>query len=107
MASLSPAAWNRFVRQRNCWSVIPRGRMARQLALRGCRLIAADVSPQMLAFCREYCAGLTNIEYVLSDGYGIAALPDALVDGAYSFFVFQHMPCRDMARRALADLYRV
>jgi len=83
------------------------GRLARQVARRGCRVVAVDVSAQMLAYCRDYCAGLPNIEYVLCDGYGVSALDNATVDGAYSFFVFQHMPCLDMARSVLADLYRM
>ena len=83
------------------------GRVARQLARRGCRVVAVDVAERMLAHCREYCAGLDGIEYVLSDGYGVRGVPDACVDGACSFYVFQHMPCLDMARSALADLYRV
>lgn len=83
------------------------GRVARQLARRGCRVIAVDVAEQMLAHCREYCAGLDDIAYVLSDGYDVRGVADDCVDGACSFYVFQHMPCLDMARSVLADLYRV
>ncbi len=83
------------------------GRITRQLARRGCHVIAVDVAEQMLAHCREYCAGLDSIEYVLSDGYGVRSVADACVEGACSFYVFQHMPCLDMARSVLADLYRV
>jgi ubiquinone/menaquinone biosynthesis C-methylase UbiE len=83
------------------------GRITRQLARRGCRVIAVDVAEQMLAFCREYCAGLIGIDYVRSDGYGIPTVADASVDGVFSFYVLQHMPCRDMARSVLADLHRV
>lgn len=83
------------------------GRITRQLARRGCHVIAVDVAEQMLALCREYCAGLGGIEYVLSDGYGVRGAANACVDGACSFYVFQHMPCLDMARLVLADLYRV
>lgn len=83
------------------------GRITRQLARRGCRVIAVDVAEQMLVHCRQYCAGLDGIEYVLSDGYGVRGTADACVDGAFSFYVFQHMPCLDMARSVLADLYRV
>ena len=83
------------------------GRMVRPVARRGCHVIAADVSPQMLEFCRDYCAGMGEIEYVLSDGYGVPSLPTESVDGAFSFYVFQHMPCRSMAETVLADLWRV
>src|SRR5437660_10029895 len=83
------------------------GRLARQVARRGCRVIAVDVTAQMLAFCRDHCAGLTNIDYILSDGYGVPSVPETSADGAYSFYVFQHMPSRAMARSVLADLRRV
>jgi cyclopropane fatty-acyl-phospholipid synthase-like methyltransferase len=83
------------------------GRITRQLARRGYHVIAVDVAEQMLAHCREYCAGLAGIDYVLSDGYGVRGTADACVDGACSFYVFQHMPCLDMARSVLADLYRL
>jgi SAM-dependent methyltransferase len=82
------------------------GRLARPLARRGCRVVAADVSPQMLAHCAAFCAGLDGIEYVLCDGWGVADVPTASVGGAYSFFVFQHMPTRAMARAVLIDLHR-
>ena len=83
------------------------GRLVRPLARRGCRIVAADVSPRMLEHCATYCADLDGIEYLLCDGWGISELPTASVDGAYSFYVFQHMPSRAMAQAVLADLYRV
>ena len=45
---------------------------------------------------------------VLSDGYGVHGTADTYVDGACSFYVFQHMPCLDMARSVLeGHIYRV
>lgn len=82
------------------------GRLARPLAQRGHHITTADVSPKMLAHCAEYCAGL-DIEYALCDGWGVAEVPDASVDGAYSFYVFQHMPTLALARAVLQDLHRV
>lgn len=83
------------------------GRMARQVVRRGCRVVAVDVSPAMLDYCRAYCGDSAAIEYVLCDGDGIPAVADASIDGAYSFFVFQHMPRRTLAAAVLADLHRV
>lgn len=83
------------------------GRIVRPLARRGHQMIAADVSPKMLAHCAAYCAEFDMVEYVLSDGWGIATVPSGSVDGAYSFYVFQHMPGRAMAVAIIADLYRV
>ena len=83
------------------------GRLVRPLASRGCHIIAADVSPKMLNHCAAYCAGLEGIDYVLSDGWGVANVPAASIDGAYSLYVFQHMPSVAMARAVLADIHRV
>src|SRR5262245_20061445 len=83
------------------------GRLVRPIAARGCRVVAADVAPRMLSYCREYCEDVEGIEYVVCDGYGVAAVCDNSVDGAYSFYVFQHMPSRRMAAAVLADFYRV
>ena len=83
------------------------GRIARPLARRGHRIVAVDVSPKMLAHCAAYCAEFDAIEYVLSDGWGVQSVPTASIDGAYSFYVFQHMPSAAMAKAVLADLHRV
>jgi ubiquinone/menaquinone biosynthesis C-methylase UbiE len=81
--------------------------MVRPVAARGCQVVAVDVAAQMLAYCRDYCDGLDGIEYVLCDGYGVPAVPNDSLDGAYSFYVFQHMPSRRMATAVIADLHRV
>jgi 2-polyprenyl-3-methyl-5-hydroxy-6-metoxy-1,4-benzoquinol methylase len=83
------------------------GRLARPLARRGYRIVAADVSPQMLAHCARYCEGLAGIEYVLSDGWGVGEVAAGSLDGAYSCYVFQHMPSLAMAQAVMVDLYRV
>jgi len=83
------------------------GRMVRQVARHGCRVVAVDVSPRMLVYCRDYCGDSPCIDYVLCDGDGVPSIPAESVDGAYSFFVFQHMPRRDMAASVLRDLHRV
>jgi cyclopropane fatty-acyl-phospholipid synthase-like methyltransferase len=83
------------------------GRLIRPLARRGYRIVAVDVSPQMLSHCAAYCNGLDGIEYLLCDGCGVPDVPTASVDGAYSYYVFQHMPSVELARTVIADLHRV
>src|SRR5262245_46813942 len=61
----------------------------------------------MLAHCAAFCAGLDEIEYLLCDGWGVADVPAASIDGVFSFFVFQHMPSAGMVRAVLTDLHRV
>lgn len=68
------------------------GRLTRPLAIRAARVLALDVSPEMLAQAREHNAGLANVTWILGDGTSLAALADATVDACVSHVVFQHIP---------------
>lgn len=82
------------------------GRVARPLAKLGAVVHAVDVSQAMVEYCRAYCEGAGVVHCYLCDGYSVP-LPDRTIDGAYSVYVFQHMPDRDMVQSALKDLRRV
>jgi SAM-dependent methyltransferase len=81
------------------------GRLTRPLALRGAVVHAVDVSPRMLEFCRDYCTGAGQVCLHLSDGYCVP-VPDRSMDGAFSVYVFQHMPDEPMIVAVLRDLHR-
>ena len=68
------------------------GRMSRALASRAGRVIAVDVSEEMLERARELNAEQPNIEWLLGDGTSLAGIDDESADGCFSVVVFQHIP---------------
>src|SRR4051794_32184177 len=56
------------------------GRLTRPLAERAGRVIALDVSPEMLARARDNVNGVSNVEFVLGDGTSLAGVADGSVD---------------------------
>jgi SAM-dependent methyltransferase len=68
------------------------GRLTRVLAKRASRVVAVDVSSEMLARAAELNPGLDNVEWVHGDGRGLTGVPDASVDACVSHVVFQHIP---------------
>ena len=68
------------------------GRLTRAIAARCDAVIALDVSEEMLAQARERNPSLTGVEWVLGDGFSLAGVEDASVDGIVSHVVFQHIP---------------
>ena len=80
------------------------GRLSRALAARAARVVAVDVSSEMLARARELNAQLTNVEWVHGDGQ---SLPDVEVDVVVSFVVFQHLPDAAIALGYVREIGRV
>jgi SAM-dependent methyltransferase len=61
------------------------------------RVIVLDVAEEMLRRTKARChaLGLTNVEYVLSNGQDFHPLPDASVDFFFSYDVFVHIALED------------
>src|SRR3954452_9422376 len=68
------------------------GRLTRVLAGRARRVVAVDVSAEMLARARALSPGLANVEWGHGDGRGLTGIGDGSVDGCLSHVVFQHIP---------------
>ncbi len=68
------------------------GRLTRVLAGRAQRMVAIDVSAEMLVLAREHNPGLDHVEWVLGDGLHLTGVPDGQADGVFSHVVFQHVP---------------
>jgi SAM-dependent methyltransferase len=68
------------------------GRMTRPLAARVERVIALDVSPEMLRRARDHNRDLDNVSWLVGDGRSLAKVEDAGADACISFVVFQHLP---------------
>ena len=68
------------------------GRITRALATRARRVLALDVSEQMLARAREHNPDLATVSWLLGSGSDLAGIADADADACFSHVVFQHIP---------------
>jgi SAM-dependent methyltransferase len=68
------------------------GRLTRPLAARAARVVALDVSSEMLTVARELNGHLENVEWRHGDGESLRPVADASVDACVSHVVFRHLP---------------
>jgi SAM-dependent methyltransferase len=81
------------------------GRITRMLSADFEKVIATDVSPDMLAYGRSRVSN-PNISWTLSDGDTIPA-PDESIDAVFSCQVFQHFPSTALQRDMFSEVRRV
>lgn len=68
------------------------GRISRVLAARARRVVALDISEEMLARARQHNPNLDNVEWFLGDGVSLVGIADGSIDACVSVVVLQHMP---------------
>ncbi len=68
------------------------GRMTRRLSELYRRVLALDVSPEMLARARENLADRDNVEWIQGSGEDLARIADGSVDHVFSYITLQHVP---------------
>ena len=83
------------------------GRLTRVLAARAARVLALDVSAEMLRRAREANPELGNVEWVHGDGESLAAIGEASVDAVVSLVVFQHIPDPRVTLAYVTEMGRV
>lgn len=83
------------------------GRMTRSFALRFERVIAFDVSPEMIERGRCIHAGLPGVTWLLGDGTNLATVLSSSVDFVFSYLVLQHLPAEDLVETYVAEMMRV
>jgi SAM-dependent methyltransferase len=83
------------------------GRITRVLADRAARVIALDVSDEMLTRARELNPELTNVSWILGDGVSLEGIADESVDGCVSVVVFQHIPDPEVTLGYVREVGRV
>jgi SAM-dependent methyltransferase len=83
------------------------GRMTHRFAELYGRVIALDVSDEMLRLSRGNLAGVGNVEWVLGSGADLGVIPDASVDDVFSYITLQHVPNRAAVLRYLEEAGRV
>ena len=83
------------------------GRLTRPLARAAKRVIAIDVSSEMLAEARRLNEGLDNVEWLHGDGESLRPIPDASVDACISHVVFRHIPDPSVTLGYVREMGRV
>lgn len=82
------------------------GRMTAALAERFDRVLALDVSPEMLARAREATAS-PNVDFRLVTGERLDSIADASADALVCYLVLQHLPSRGHVLAYLREFARV
>jgi SAM-dependent methyltransferase len=83
------------------------GRMTHRFAELYGRVIALDVSDEMLRLGRDSLAGVGNVEWVLGSGGDLAVIPDGRVDDVFSYITLQHVADGEAVLRYLEEAGRV
>ncbi len=83
------------------------GRLTRTLARRANRVIAVDVSGEMIALAREHNGQLANVTWLVGDGRSLSGVEDATADACFSHVVFQHIPDHEVTLGYVAEMGRV
>lgn len=83
------------------------GRMTHRFAERYGRVVALDVSDEMLRLGRGRLGHLDNVAWVLGSGVDLHAIRDRSVDDVFSYITLQHVPDGAAVLRYLEDSARV
>jgi SAM-dependent methyltransferase len=83
------------------------GRLTRPLAAAAARVVAIDLSREMLDRARELNAHLDNVEWQHGDGRTLQPVADASVDACVSHVVFRHIPDPAITLGYVRDIGRV
>jgi SAM-dependent methyltransferase len=83
------------------------GRLTRVLAERAGRVMALDVSSEMLTRARELNPALENVAWLHGGGESLAGVEDASADGCFSHVVFQHLPDPELTLGYVREMGRV
>jgi SAM-dependent methyltransferase len=83
------------------------GRMTHRFADLYGRVIALDVSDEMLLLGHSNLADVDNVEWVLGSGADLAVIPNRSVDDVFSYITLQHVPSTAAVLRYLEEAGRV
>ena len=83
------------------------GRMTRSFAGRFSRVIAFDISSEMLHRAQVLSPELSNVDWTLGNGTDLSGVADESVDLVFSYIVLQHMPTAGLALRYMLEMLRV
>jgi SAM-dependent methyltransferase len=101
---------------RRCWQAADKtmlelgcgtGRMTKTFAERFGRVVAVDISTEMLARAKALLPEARNITWTLGNGSDLSVVPGASMDFVFSYIVLQHMPTRELTLVYIGELLRV
>ena len=83
------------------------GRMTRSFAQRFERVIAVDVSAEMLSRAQALHDGSRSIEWRRGNGTNLSGVPEGSVDFVFSYLVLQHLPEESLVHSNIREMLRV
>jgi SAM-dependent methyltransferase len=83
------------------------GRMTRPIAARAKRVLALDVSAEMLERARDENPELRNVTWIHGDGTSLGEIVDGSVDACVSHVVLQHIPDPGVILNYVTEMGRV
>lgn len=83
------------------------GRMTGSFAQRFDRVLACDVSAEMLERARSLHREISNISWMQSNGADLAGVPSGSVDFVFSYLVLQHLPSEILFHAYVGEIVRV
>ena len=83
------------------------GRITRALSASAGKVVALDVSPEMLERARELNPDASNVEWLVGDGTSLAGVEDGDVDACVSQVVLQHIPDPSITLGYVREIGRV
>jgi len=83
------------------------GRMTPNFASRYNRVLAVDVSTEMLSRATKIHSSLTNVSWLPVAGDSLASIESCTVDFVFSYLVLQHMPTEAIAMKYILEMLRV
>ena len=83
------------------------GRMTHYFAQRFARVMALDISPEMVERARQYWSGLDNVEFLEGNGVDLDLVSNASVDFVLSFYVLNHATDPDTVLSYVRETGRV
>ncbi|MGH9744591.1 MAG: class I SAM-dependent methyltransferase [Candidatus Acidiferrales bacterium] len=83
------------------------GRMTRSFAHRFERVIAFDVSTEMLNRAKALDAGRSQVEWTHGNGTDLDGVPARSVDFVFSYLVLQHLPDESLVHSYVREILRV
>jgi SAM-dependent methyltransferase len=83
------------------------GRLTRSFAQRFAKVVAVDVSPEMLSRAQSYLPDAANIVWFQGDGTDLAGVETDSMDFVFCYIVLHHMPQEAVAFAYVREMLRV